>query len=136
LESGIADPAERFLTYADLTAAGITEGDVIAEVERHFNHEKKLSEYKNPLLILHTENDGMIDISHAERNYQWAGSTQKRLVRFPSAITTRYLGQMRGNTWRQCVNLWIPSKRETSTVMAGLSFGPVGTSAGRPELLL
>ncbi len=83
LESGIADPSERFLTYADLTAAGVTESDVIAEVERHFNHKKKLSKYKNPLLILHTENDGLIDISHAERNYHWAGSTQKRLVRFP-----------------------------------------------------
>ncbi len=56
---------------------------MVAEVERHFNHEKKLSEYKNPLLILHTENDGLIDISHAERNHQWAGSTQKRLLRFP-----------------------------------------------------
>jgi hypothetical protein len=84
LESGIADPSERFLTYADLTAAGVTESDVIAEVERHFNHEKKLSKYENPLLILHTENDGLIDISHAERNHQWAGSTQKRLVRFSS----------------------------------------------------
>ena len=83
LESGIADPAERFLTYADLKAAGITESDVVAEVERHFNHEKKLSEYKNPLLILHTENDGLIDVRHAERNHQWAGSTRKRLLRFP-----------------------------------------------------
>ena len=82
LESGIADPSERFLTYADLTAAGITESDVVAEVGRHFNHKRKLSEYKNPLLILHTENDGLIDISHAERNHQWAGSTQRRLVRF------------------------------------------------------
>ena len=43
LESGIADASERFLTYADLTAAGVTESDVVAEVERHFNHKKKLS---------------------------------------------------------------------------------------------
>ena len=83
LESGIADPSERFLTYADLSAAEVTESDVIAEVERHFNHKKKLSSYRNPLLMLHAENDGLIDISHAERNYRWAGSTQKRLVRFP-----------------------------------------------------
>ena len=46
LESGIADPSERFLTYADLTAAGVTESDVIAEVEQHFNHKKKLSKYR------------------------------------------------------------------------------------------
>ncbi|MHB8900630.1 MAG: alpha/beta hydrolase, partial [Thermoguttaceae bacterium] len=84
LESGIADASERFLTYADLTAAGVSEGNVVAEVKRHFNHKEKLSKYKNSLLILHTENDGLIDISHAERNYKWAGSAQKRLVRFPS----------------------------------------------------
>ena len=49
LESGIADPAERFLTYADVTAAGVTESDVIAEVERHFDHEKKLSGIQEPV---------------------------------------------------------------------------------------
>ena len=71
------------VTYADLSAAGVTESDVLAEVEQHFNHQRKLSEYRNPLLIMHTENDGLIDISHAERNYQRAGSKQKRLLRFP-----------------------------------------------------
>ena len=84
IESGIADPAERFLTYADLKSAGIAEADVNAEVQRYFNHEQKLSGFTNPLLILHTENDGLIDISHAERNHEWAGSTQKQLVRFPN----------------------------------------------------
>jgi len=84
LESGIADPSERFLIHADLESAGLDKADVLAEVEQHFNHERKLSGYTNPLLILHTENDGLIDISHAERNFEWAGSTQKQLVRFPN----------------------------------------------------
>lgn len=83
IESGIADPSERFLTYADLAAAGIDEADVHAEVEKHFSHKQKLSNYANPLLILHTEDDGLIDISHAERNHEWAGSAEKRFVRFP-----------------------------------------------------
>jgi pimeloyl-ACP methyl ester carboxylesterase len=97
IESGIADPLERFLAYADLKSAGIEEADVHAdlksagieeadvhaEVQRYFNHKQKLSAYTNPLLILHTEDDGLIDISHAERNYECAGSTQKQLLRFP-----------------------------------------------------
>ena len=83
IESGIADPSERFLTYADLKSAGIEKSDVLAEVELHFNHQKKLLGYQNPLLMLHTESDGLIDISHAERNFEWAGSEQKQLVRFP-----------------------------------------------------
>ena len=103
IESGIADPSERFLTYADLTAAGIAEADVHAEVQRHFNHKQNLAGFTNPLLILHTEDDGLIDISHAERNYEWAGSTQKQFVRFPHgnhntifrANLTEYLDALR-----------------------------------------
>ena len=83
LESGIADPSERFLARADLEAAGFDGFDVLAEVQQYFNHELKLSEYTNPLLVMHTEHDGLIDISHAERNHEWAASTNKRFVRFP-----------------------------------------------------
>lgn len=83
IESGIAAPSERFLAYADLDAAGVNKADVRAEVERHFNHQAKLESYTNPLLILHTEKDGLIDISHAERNLTWSASSRKQLVRFP-----------------------------------------------------
>jgi alpha-beta hydrolase superfamily lysophospholipase len=83
IESGIADPSERFLTYADLASAGFDEADVRAEVKRYFNHKQKLSDYTNPLLTLHTENDDLIDISHAERNHKWASSRQKHLIKFP-----------------------------------------------------
>lgn len=82
LESGIADPAERFLAYADLATSGLDEADVLAEVKRHFDHERKLSGYTGPLLTLHTEHDGLVDISHAERNDRWAAGSNKRLVRF------------------------------------------------------
>jgi len=82
LESGIADPAERFLTYANVESAGLEESDVLVEVEKHFNHRAKLAGYQGDLLILHTEKDGLIDISHAGRNFEWAGSTNKEFVRF------------------------------------------------------
>ncbi|MGA1619845.1 MAG: alpha/beta hydrolase, partial [Pirellulales bacterium] len=78
IESGIADPAERFLESARRESAEFAEADVVAEARKHFDHEEKLRGYENPLLILHTENDGMINISHADRNYEWAGSTQKQ----------------------------------------------------------
>lgn len=82
IESGIADPAERFLAYADLATAGLDEEQVLAEVKQYFNHKRKLSGYSGPLLVMHTENDGLIDISHAERIYKWTGGSQKRLLRF------------------------------------------------------
>lgn len=83
LESGIANPAERFLARANLSGTSITEPDVIAAARRYFDHEQKLSNYANPLLILHTEHDGLVDVSHAERNYRWAVSPEKKLIRFP-----------------------------------------------------
>ena len=83
LESGIADPSERFLKYADLSSTSISANDVIAEARRAFNHRLKLSSYQNPLLILHAEHDNLVDISHAERNYEWSASPQKTIVRFP-----------------------------------------------------
>lgn len=83
LESGIADPAERFLARANLSGTGLSEAEVVGEARRWFNHEEKLSRYGNPVLILHAERDGLVDISHAERNFRWAASPKKRLVRFP-----------------------------------------------------
>jgi pimeloyl-ACP methyl ester carboxylesterase len=93
LESGIADPSERFLAYADLTGTSVTEAEVINEAKRKFNHKQKLLSYNNPLLVMHTENDGLVDISHAERNYSWAASPQKRLVRFPFGDHNSILGR-------------------------------------------
>ena len=82
LESGIADPVERFLKYSKLEPAGLSPADVVPEVERFFNTEAKLSAYRGPLLLLHTEHDGIIDMEHAEQNLAWAPTEHKRLVRF------------------------------------------------------
>ena len=67
-----------------MSSSGFTTKEVIAEAVKKFDHQMKLSAYKNPLLILHTERDGLVDISHAERNYKWSASSQKRLLRFPT----------------------------------------------------
>jgi len=71
-------------SYEELLAeaAGIDEDEVSAEVTKYFNHQQKLSGYVGPLLVMHTEHDGLIDISHAERNLNWAAGPKKRLVRF------------------------------------------------------
>ncbi len=83
LESGIADPAERFLVYADLAAAGLDEQAVCADTKRYFDHQAKLAAYTGPLLIMHAQRDRLVDVSHAQRNHQWSASRQKRLLLFP-----------------------------------------------------
>ena len=82
IESGIADPAERFLNYADLDAAGVSEAEVRAEAAHHFDHQQKLASYSNPVLILHAKNDHLITLSHAQRNLEWSASPNKKLVAF------------------------------------------------------
>lgn len=84
LESGIADPAERFLRYADLEATGATAEALIGAARACFDQQKKLAAYFGPLLVLHAERDGLVDVSHAERNFRWAAGTNKRLIRFRS----------------------------------------------------
>jgi len=83
IDSGIADLVPGFLDGARLASEGIDEAEVHAEFKRLFDHEQKLARYQGPLLVLHTENDGLLDISNAERLLEWAGGNQKRLVRFP-----------------------------------------------------
>lgn len=82
LESGIADPFERFLLYADLES-GVDTGELERETNRHFNQRAKLGAYVNPLLVMHTRDDTLIDMSHAERLYAWGGGEDKELVLFP-----------------------------------------------------
>ena len=65
---------------------------------------QKLAGYHNPLLVMHTEHDGLVDISHAERNYKWAASSQKRLLRFPLGTTIQLWGGIEMNTSRPCVS--------------------------------
>jgi alpha-beta hydrolase superfamily lysophospholipase len=83
LESGIADASDRFLDRVDLSGTGVTVPDAITEMKRAFNQERKLSGYRNPVLVLHAQHDRLLDISHAEWNHRWAGSSQKHLVRLP-----------------------------------------------------
>ena len=73
IDSGIADLVPRFLDRADLASTGFDEAEVHAELKRLFSHEQKLSGYRQPLLVLHTENDGLLDISNAQKASQMGG---------------------------------------------------------------
>ena len=38
----------------------------------------------NPSLVMHTEQDRLVEISHAERNFKWSASSQKHFLRMPA----------------------------------------------------
>lgn len=69
IESGIADPIELFLGSRMI---GVPESD-LAPFRSRLNHQEKIANYAGPVLILHTKDDGLVDVSHAERLAEWAG---------------------------------------------------------------
>lgn len=72
LESAVADPLERLLLRVAPEELGVSPGAFASEVAKRLDHRRKMAAYRGPSLLLHTRNDGLIDVSHAERLYRWA----------------------------------------------------------------
>lgn len=80
LESGIADVLERILLRASPEELGTTREEMEREFGELFDHEAKLGDYPGPALVLHTENDHLVDKSHGERLAAWAGADAKLVM--------------------------------------------------------
>ena len=72
IESGIASPLERIALRVRPWEINATWKDFQQEALSYFNHEQKLKGYTQPVLILHTRNDHIVDVSHAQRLAQWS----------------------------------------------------------------
>jgi pimeloyl-ACP methyl ester carboxylesterase len=73
LESAIADPLERLLLRVDPRELGVTPAAFEGAVAARLDHRAKIGAYRGPVLLLHSRDDGLVDVSHAERLEQWAG---------------------------------------------------------------
>lgn len=82
LESGIADPKERVLLRVTPDELAVSADELESACDAFLDHQEKLRRFDKPLLVLHAEADHLIDMSHAKRNFEWAASADKRLVRF------------------------------------------------------
>ena len=83
IESGIADPLERVLLRVKPHEMGVSLADFVAEASGILDHQRVLSAYKGPLLVLHAQEDHLVAASHGVRIHDWAGGKNKRLVLFP-----------------------------------------------------
>ena len=72
IESGIADPLERFLLRIHPAELGVSLTEMEEEIGLRMNHRRALAAYSGPVLIMHSRCDGLIDVSHAERLAAWA----------------------------------------------------------------
>ena len=80
LESGIADPLERILLRVRPEELGATAAELADEVRTRLDPQPKLTAYRGPVLVLHAENDSMVDASHAMRNAGYAKRTTLQLL--------------------------------------------------------
>jgi pimeloyl-ACP methyl ester carboxylesterase len=80
VESGLADPLERILVRIEPHHVGATIDDLRASVERCFNQREKIAAFRGRVLVMHTRNDDLVSVSHAERLYAWASEPKGLLV--------------------------------------------------------
>jgi len=77
LESGIADVLERLLIRVSPGDLGVTMAELRQAVAENLDHQAKMKAYPGPVLVLHTLNDGLVDVSHGQRLYDWAGGAKE-----------------------------------------------------------
>jgi len=82
LESGVADVLERLLLRVESGELGVTAEELEMVVDQQLNHQRKLSNYPGPVLVMHTQHDGLVDVSHGQRLYDWVPG-RKKLKIFP-----------------------------------------------------
>lgn len=80
VESGLAEPLERILVRIEPHHVGATMDSLKEAVARHLNQKRKIASFRGRLLILHTQNDDLVSVSHAENLYEWAQEPKELLI--------------------------------------------------------
>lgn len=82
LESGVADLLERLLLRLAPEELGVSRAQLAAEVAARLDQRGKMAAFPGPTLVMHTRHDGLVDLSHGQRLYDWAAGP-KTLKIFP-----------------------------------------------------
>ncbi len=82
LESGVADVLERLLLRVHPQELGSSSVELAAVADACLNHQQKMAKYTGPLLVMHSKYDGLVDVSHGQRLFDWAAG-RKKLKIFP-----------------------------------------------------
>ncbi|MDD2557179.1 MAG: alpha/beta hydrolase [Desulfuromonas sp.] len=68
---------ERLLLRITPAELGIDRQTLQHAVDTRLNHQQKLRQFQGPVLVLHTRHDGLVDVSHAQRLYDWAAEPKQ-----------------------------------------------------------
>jgi pimeloyl-ACP methyl ester carboxylesterase len=77
VESGIADPLERILLRIEPWQVGTDLAGLRRAVDRELDQRGKLSSFHGRTLVMHTRNDDLVPVSHAERLFGWANEPKE-----------------------------------------------------------
>jgi pimeloyl-ACP methyl ester carboxylesterase len=77
LESGIADPLERILLRVEPWELGTDHDGLRRAVDRELDQRGKLASFGGRTLVMHTRNDDLVPVSHAERLFEWANEPKE-----------------------------------------------------------
>lgn len=77
IESGMADLLERILIRIEPHHVGATLDDLKESVDRNFNQREKITAFRGRVLVMHTRNDDLLPVSHAERLHAWANEPKE-----------------------------------------------------------
>lgn len=80
LESGIADPLERILLRVEPWQIGTDHDGLRDAVEREMDQSRKIASFRGRTLVMHTRNDDLVPVSHAERLFGWANEPKELIV--------------------------------------------------------
>ncbi|HEY4743514.1 MAG TPA: alpha/beta hydrolase, partial [Desulfuromonadaceae bacterium] len=80
LESALADPLERILVHIEPRHVGATLDELRAAVARCFDQQGKIASFRGRVLVMHTRNDDLVAVSHAERLFAWANEPKELLL--------------------------------------------------------
>lgn len=80
IESGLADPLERILFRIEPCHVGATLEQLQKATSELFNQQDKIQSFTGYVLIIHTRNDDLVSVSHAERLYAWANQPKDLLI--------------------------------------------------------
>jgi len=84
VESGIAG-FDRWIERLEpvLAQAGVDVAALKDDLKTNLDHESKIKAVTRPVLIIHTEGDGIVPSRHARDLYEWAGADKAELKIFP-----------------------------------------------------
>ena len=80
IESGLADPLERILVRVEPWELGATMEQLRVAVGRCLDQQQKIAGFRGRVLVMHTRNDDLVSVSHAERLHAWANEPKELLV--------------------------------------------------------